>query len=125
LKYSIHCQECGYDYSSPKVTHCIKCGSGQLQAKSDPTEVRKQRDLRMIRSELPWPGGEILPVSKALDPKKGLHIPEMGVMVKGRGSTVIFTNMWDLIEDPSKADSANAKSYPTYEAIIEDGWRVD
>ena len=100
-------------------------GDHQLESKTDPVEARKQKDLRMFRGEIPWPGGEILPVKKSPDQKKGMHIPTIGVMVKGRGSTVIFANMWDIIEDPSKVESANRKAYPTYAAIVEDGWMVD
>ncbi|GAG07201.1 unnamed protein product [marine sediment metagenome] len=127
MKYSIHCQSCGHNFSSNHVGSCINCCSKQVQGIRDPAEVRKENDLKMIRGELPWPCAEILGLKKNINQKKkdGDLKLNLGILVKGEGPKVIFANVFEAIQDPSNITTANSKTYPSYEAIIKDGWRVD
>lgn len=127
MKYSVHCRTCGARFSTEIVCVCRHCQSDQLQAIRDPNEVRRERDLKTMKGLLPWPCQEILPLMKTVkQPRKADAASSTpGILIRGRGPTVIFSSMFDLIQAPGKADTANSKTYPSYEAIIEDGWRVD
>lgn len=72
-----------------------------------------------------WPCGDFLPVKKAPDPRKRYGITTTGIILRGKGPMVILANLYDVIQDSSKISTAQSKTYPSFEALIEDGWRVD
>ena len=131
MKYSVYCPACESRYSISGLhrptSACTKCGHDGVQSRlvEDEATLRKRRDLRMVKGEIPWPGGELLPVKFSQDPKKALEMPRLGLLVKGKGPVVIFSNLYDVIQDPSLVSTANSKTYLSFEALLEDGWKVD
>ncbi len=77
-------------------------------------------DAAMMRNQSSWPAWPVLPVKKYNKPGE---MPDVGTMFAGQ-TKVFKCNMFDLsgTEDLTKLDSFD---YPSVEAIIADGWRVD
>jgi hypothetical protein len=87
---------------------------------------RRQQDLKMMQSPDDWPRWPLLPIKK---PIKG-QFPDTAVLFADGTATVIWVNPFTLSERPGttwaeKFDGAKKQAYVSFEAMIDDGWRVD
>jgi hypothetical protein len=80
---------------------------------------RAERDLRMMRSPAKWPCWPRLPLKRFV--AGATTLPDTGFMVAQQG---IRTRVYHgIIFAPARP--GDFKDYPSYEAIVADGWRVD
>ncbi len=81
----------------------------------DPSEVKE--DLDLIHHPDKWSNWPFLPLKRTVaNPAE----PRIGLLAQGLGPTVIFGNIFM----PVKAETPR-KTYPSFQAILDDGWEVD
>lgn len=101
-----------------------------------PDGSRETDHVDMMRSPDLWPHGFYLPLSRAFDPDAMEPFDDCGVLISAPGvpklrvySRVNIVFHRKLIHEIAKGTAdlteVPAKDYPDYEAIRDDGWRVD
>lgn len=75
---------------------------------------------RMIEREGDWPNWPVLPLknTKRREPDVP-SMPLLGVIVAGKPTRVLITNMFDMHGD------VPVQEYPSIDAMLADGWIVD
>lgn len=94
--------------------------------------TRQEEDLALLNKPDEWTNWPVLPVVKRGEgwPTAGLLIaPQGGIIGKDtpRSRTVYEFNMWALETGPlsPQLEGATKHTYPSYEAMLADGWEVD
>lgn len=89
----------------------------------DAEQFEKHR--HMMENPLDWPRWPVLPLKRFGDSTR----PMAGVMVaiEARRLDVYFCNMFDLSSGliGEQLDKYDKQTYKDFEAILDDGWRVD
>lgn len=75
----------------------------------------KEEEVAMMQNPMRWPQ-MVLPVKRSFD--------DVGILL-GQKPTVYLINMWELSGPLSKLEEGPKNEYPSYDAIVEDGWVVD
>lgn len=89
------------------------------------TKSKKQRDLHVLKNKCLWPCAEILPMQKFSSNRKDETIPVLGIIVAGKGPTIILAEVFDVVQNPARINDSNSQTYASFEAMIDDGWRID
>lgn len=89
------------------------------------TTEERNTELRWMSNPMTWPN-MVLPIVK----RTGLGDPGQPTtgLLTGGGPTVYFVNMWALGDPEYKGKAWSDlphKTYESFEAIVDDGWRVD
>lgn len=79
----------------------------------------------MLKNKSLWPCVEILPMQKFSSNKENETVPVLGIVVAGKGATVIFAEVFDVVQNPAMINDSNSQTYASFEAMIDDGWRID
>lgn len=93
---------------------------------TQPAPSAEQRDLNMMKSPDNWPRWPLLPIKRS----KGPGFPQCASLFADGKPTVILTNLWALEDLPGstygeKFANVEKIEYPSFDALVTDGWRVD
>lgn len=90
----------------------------------NPYEKTKD-DLGMMQHPMEWPKWPVLPIKRIkIDPKSGYRDTECAIMYADGTPRVYLCSMYSLSSDKPLSAIPN-KTYPSYNDLVADGWRVD
>ncbi len=80
-------------------------------------------DIQFLKDQDNWVQWPVCPVKRY----KGHSWPDCGIVVVGGGHTVYEKNMFELVTGPimDQVQGCPKHEYPSFEAMIADGWVVD
>lgn len=86
----------------------------------------RQLDLERMKAHNDWPMWPVLPIKKRVKNSS----PECAILFADGRPTVIKTGLYALDDLPGKSYAEKfaglqKQEYPTFEALVADGWEVD
>lgn len=107
-------------------------GAEGRPVETDREVIETRDDAEMMRRPQLWPSKPILSIKRYKDgqgheAQEPSGLPELGTILEGHGSKVFLGSMAcvevALVEQ--RLDDIGYTEYPSYEAIVADGWVVD
>jgi hypothetical protein len=87
-----------------------------------PRTCDTSKDLETVQTPARWPYQIVLPLKRNID---GLPLTQIGCIIKDEGPKVLLTNMFALPTNAEALMEIPVEEYNSFEAMIDDGWRVD
>jgi len=93
---------------------------------SDNQVIEEQNDIEMMQRPHLWPYGRVLPLIRANPEAKPFRKDYGCLLALRRSKTTIWCgDMVEVIGMLSRGQCCETKMYDSFQAIYDDGWRVD
>lgn len=100
----------------------------QEQRRLEQAQLDRERDLAMMQSPNDWPNWPVLPIKKWDKEKHQMDcacIIDEGPLRQSVGIKVYLVSMYQLCEKSKPLMEHKSKEYPSLDALVADGWKVD
>lgn len=87
------------------------------------SEQEKKDDIRFMNRPHNWPMWPCCPLKRHI----GNGQIECGFLAEGKGPNIFMKNMFTLESGPlsPQLEGVEKKEYPSFEALVADGWECD